>query len=147
MAATKKTKKKAAPKKVEEVVEEVVQEPQVEMVEVVEEKVEEPEITVEKPVNNKPAKLHTIKVKQYTRVFIGEWYTFEPNKVYRVEIHVKDKLQNAGLLAPVQEVSSMGAYESIVSTIMSGLAQDSVIDPIIKSLTEEEICNFLDVFD
>ena len=38
----------------------------------------------------------------------------------------------------------MGAYESIVSTIMSGLAQDSVIDPIIKSLTEEEICNFLD---
>ena len=41
MAATKKTKKKAAPKKVEE----VVQEPQVEMVEVVEEKVEEPEIT------------------------------------------------------------------------------------------------------
>ena len=97
MAATKKTKKKTAPKKVEE----VVQEPQVEMVEVVEEKVEEPEITVEKPVNNKPAKLHTIKVKQYTRVFIGEWYTFEPNKVYRVEIHVKDKLQNAGLLAPV----------------------------------------------
>ena len=101
MAATKKTKKKAATKKVEEVVEEVVQEPQVEMVEVVEEKVEEPEITVEKPVNNKPAKLHTIKVKQYTRVFIGEWYTFEPNKVYRVEVHVKDKLQNAGLLAPV----------------------------------------------
>ena len=104
MAATKKTKKKAAPKKVEEVVEEVVQEPQepqIEMVEVVEEKVEEPEITVEKPVNNKPAKLHTIKVKQYTRVFIGEWYTFEPNKVYRVEVHVKDKLQNAGLLAPV----------------------------------------------
>ena len=38
----------------------------------------------------------------------------------------------------------MGAYESIVSTIMSGLAQDSVADPIIKSLTEEEICNFLD---
>ena len=96
MAATKKTKKKAAPK-----VEEVVQEPQVEMVEVVEEKVEEPEITVEKPVDNKPAKVHTIKVKQYTRVFIGEWYTFEPNKVYRVEVHVKDKLQNAGLLAPV----------------------------------------------
>ena len=60
------------------------------------------EIKVEKPVNNKPAKkLHTIKVKQYTRVFIGEWYTFEPNKVYRVEGHVKDKLFNAGLLAPV----------------------------------------------
>lgn len=38
----------------------------------------------------------------------------------------------------------MGAYESIVSTIMSGLAQDSAIDPVIKSLTEEEICNFLD---
>ena len=38
----------------------------------------------------------------------------------------------------------MGAYENIVSTIISGLAQDSVIDPIIKSLTEEEICNFLD---
>ena len=38
----------------------------------------------------------------------------------------------------------MSAYETIVSTIMSGLAQDSAIDPIIKSLTEEEICNFLD---
>ena len=38
----------------------------------------------------------------------------------------------------------MGAYESIVSTIMSGLAQDSAIDPVIKSITEEEICNFLD---
>lgn len=61
----------------------------------------EEEITVEKPVNNKPAKLHTIKVKQYTRVFIGEWYTFEPNKVYRVEGHVKAKLNSAGLLAPV----------------------------------------------
>ena len=80
--------------KIDEVVEPI------EAVEIEEVPVEE-EITVEKPVNNKPAKLHTIKVKQYTRVFIGEWYTFEPNKVYRVEGHVKDKLYNAGLLAPV----------------------------------------------
>ena len=64
-------------------------------------KEEEPEIKVETPVNNTPSKLYTIKVKQYTRVFIGEWYTFEPNKVYRVEEHIKSKLQNAGLLAPV----------------------------------------------
>ena len=38
----------------------------------------------------------------------------------------------------------MGAYENIVSTILSGLAQDSAVDPVIKSLTEEEVCNFLD---
>ena len=81
--------------KVDEVVEPI------EAVEIEEAVPVEEEITVEKPVNNKPAKLHTIKVKQYTRVFIGEWYTFEPNKVYRVEGHVKDKLYNAGLLAPV----------------------------------------------
>lgn len=62
---------------------------------------EKEEITVEKPVNNKPSKLYTIKVNQYTRVFIGEWFTFEPNKVYRVEGHIKAKLNSAGLLAPI----------------------------------------------
>ena len=92
-------------KKAENVAE-VTVEPQVKIEPEVEVKMEEvkevePEITVEKPVNNKPSKLYTIKVKQYTRVFIGEWYTFEPNKVYRVEEHIKSKLQNAGLLAPV----------------------------------------------
>lgn len=81
--------------KIEEVVEPI------EAVEIEEVVPVEEEITVEKPVNNKPAKLHAIKVKQYTRVFIGEWYTFEPNKVYRVEGHVKAKLNSAGLLAPV----------------------------------------------
>ena len=92
-------------KKAENVAE-VTVEPQVKIkpeveVKMEEVKEEEPEIKVEKPVNNKPSKLYTIKVKQYTRVFIGEWYTFEPNKVYRVEEHIKSKLQNAGLLAPV----------------------------------------------
>ena len=75
-------------------------EPEVE-VKMEEVKEEEPEIKVEKPVNNKPSKLYTIKVKQYTRVVIGEWDTFEPNKVYRVEEHIKSRLQNAGLLARV----------------------------------------------
>lgn len=95
--------KKNTKKAVEEVMEVVEPKEEVEVQEVEMEEVEavQEEITVEKPVNNKPAKLHTIKVKQYTRVFIGEWYTFEPNKVYRVEGHVKDKLYNAGLLAPV----------------------------------------------
>nr|DAJ02136.1 MAG TPA: hypothetical protein [Caudoviricetes sp.] len=93
---TKKNKKGAD--KVAEVIEPVDEVLEVQEVEVQE---VEQEITVEKPVNNKPAKLHTIKVKQYTRVFIGEWFTFEPNKVYRVEGHVKDKLYVAGLLAPV----------------------------------------------
>lgn len=102
--AKKNTKK--AVEEVVEAIEEVMEavEPTVEVaqeVEIEEVAQVEPEITVEKPVNNKPAKLHTIKVKQYTRVFIGEWYTFEPNKVYRVEGHVKAKLNNAGLLAPV----------------------------------------------
>ena len=61
---------------------------------------EEP-ITIEKPIDNKPAKKYTIKVKQYTRVFIGQWYTFEPKRVYRVDENVKSKLQNAGLLLPL----------------------------------------------
>ena len=63
----------------------------------------EPEesITVEKPVDNKPTKKYTIKVKQYTRVFIGQWYTFELKRVYRVDENVKSKLQNAGLLLPL----------------------------------------------
>lgn len=60
------------------------------------------EIKVEKPAtSNMKSKIYTIKVKQYTRVFIGEWYTFEPNRIYRVNENVKSKLQSAGLLLPV----------------------------------------------
>ena len=38
----------------------------------------------------------------------------------------------------------MGAYESIVSTIIMGLSQDSVTDPVVKSITEEEVGVLLD---
>lgn len=95
-------KKKSDKDVVETLLEDVVQEEQAEIVlnETDEIKPEET-ITVEKPVDNKPTKKHTIKVKQYTRVFIGEWYTFEPNKIYRVEENVKAKLQSAGLLLPL----------------------------------------------
>lgn len=91
-----------------DVVETLIEEVEVEKEEPVEilldEKDEVPpveDITVEKPVDNKPSKKYTVKVKQYTRVFIGQWFTFEPNKVYRVDENVKSKLQNAGLLLPL----------------------------------------------
>ena len=38
----------------------------------------------------------------------------------------------------------MSAYESIVSTIILGLSQESVTDPVVKSITEEEVGVLLD---
>lgn len=93
-------KKKSDKDVVETLIEEVEAQPEIVLDEQDEIKPEET-ITVEKPVDNKPAKKYTIKVKEYTRVFIGQWFTFEPNRIYRVDENVKSKLQNAGLLLPL----------------------------------------------
>ena len=93
-------KKKSDKDVVENLMEEVKQEQPEIVLDENEIESEEP-ITIEKPIDNKPTKKYTIKVKQYTRVFIGQWYTFEPKRVYRVDENVKSKLQNAGLLLPL----------------------------------------------
>ena len=63
-------------------------------------KQEQPEIVLDDKDEIESEEPITIE-KQYTRVFIGQWYTFEPKRVYRVDENVKSKLQNAGLLLPL----------------------------------------------